>query len=321
MLLKFPVLRQLLTGSEPLLAAIATALVGIYDIYKKDSWAGAAQLDVVWPAACLLAVVGLYFEVKALTQWIKDQSDTHKAEKEKLQAELAEVRKFRDTLARIIDLMGEIVERKLHRLREVKRGKGGQKELWEALNPQHQIQVGMTALHAFMSRSLNSGEALRLAVYLPVNGCLKSMFSWNGKTESCLSGQSEEYMRIDEPKGARSVITNLYHSPKSCVIYEDCEAAAKAGTSIFLRPEQQGYLKSMIAIKHPVQIDGEAKVVFLAMDTNVAGFFKQSDVEWIEKCCAEFLKRLELELLCLFIRGDSLASAHSCSELPKPSSP
>ena len=324
-----------IAGLEVVLALALTAVANLFDLFKTDTWRDAKHVwkvpgnEIAGAYAALLLIVILYAGVKILLTLTKEKDQKTIANlKEKItQIEhdgaseqeasanmLAEantkielVTKQRDWAAGVRQLIGQIVAEKGDRL--VKAWKSPRSDIFglshfvEALDSKRQILVILTTLHEVFFRLLNQGQKLRLGVYLKEDGHMRPIYSFDGKNYDCFGTASGSYMEIDDPEGAKSLITKLYHSPETCFIVADCVQAMRSGEFYFFRHEQLEYLKSLVAVKRKTVHTGEKNIIILTMDTDQADFFGQIGKERIELYCAEILKRLEFELLCFNIKS------------------
>lgn len=314
--------RLIIAGAEVFLAAGLTAVGNLFDLFKGQTW-DSPSVKTALGLSLMILILCCYAGTKILAtltkekdqktigdlkDQIKQEAANHETQLGKTNAEVAILRKQRDWAARVRELVSNVVAAKMNRLREAKKTKGDQFgiiDFFESIDPQRQIQVILTALHAMIERMLDpsQGYKLRLGVYLSVDGYLQPIYSFDGTTQTCFSEHSRSYMRIDEPEGARSLMTQLYHKRgEFCRVIPNCALAEKNGEFEYFRPEQKEYIKSMVAAKKKVAYPTGMEIAILTMDTNQADFFKHEDREEIEACCNEILKRLEFELLCFKIR-------------------
>lgn len=293
-------------AAEVLLAGALTVVAGIFSLWAKASWITKSEEGNYEAAFGLFEMVGLwlwvvvlslYFVLKGLNYHAKEKNAADVAD---LKLQLQGAKRQRTRIWEVMGTISEIVNGKIKRFRLLQAS--GQPITTEALaaaiDPPGQIRYILLCLHGHYERALDQGKTLRLGVYVTDKDG-KSMtieFSWNGKDEECFSKQWGEYMKIADPRGAKSLIMELYHDHKTNIrVIPDCEAAAKDGHFHYFRPEQKDYIKSMVAMKK-INASGD-QCIILTLDTNAPGFFSDADKEDIELCCSEILRRLEFELL------------------------
>jgi hypothetical protein len=110
---------------------------------------------------------------------------------------------------------------------------------------------------------------------------------------------SQPAFRTDAQQNASHVV--LCVREKRMIVVEDCAAAADKGEFHFFREAQRTYLRSMVAyyIGAVCLEDGTITEGALVVDTEAAGFFKESERDSLEFCFREFGARLRLEMLLI----------------------
>jgi hypothetical protein len=304
-------MRISLAGIEVVFALLATATANAFDLFKKTTWEKRTA-DTAWHAALFLLIAIVYIICKVLqafakekdTKTISDLRTELSSEKETSTAKISALENQRSWTVRISQLITNIMNEKAKRIRqafESPQAEFSAQNFVDAIKPNDQVLRILTVFHATMMQSPKPPGRLRLAVYLLDDGYLTPVYSFNGQEVNCFSHNSRDHMKVSNPDGAGSVITQLYHGAAKFRLIEDCEAASHKGEFEFLRVEQKSYLKSMFAAKRTVHFPSGKNVIILALDTDQAGFFKQENQRELESYCEEVLKRLDFELLCLDI--------------------
>lgn len=82
-------------------------------------------------------------------------------------------------------------------------------------------------------------------------------------------------------------------------IVSDCEDAEKRGRFVFYREDQRTYLRSMVAwpMLNLRSADGRMTRGVISLDTNVAGYFRESDGDLFEFFLHEMAARLGFEVV------------------------
>lgn len=304
-------MRISLAGIEVVFALLATATANTFDLFKTTTWENRTA-DTAWHAALFLFIAIAYIICKVLqafakekdTKTIADLRTELSSEQKTSTAKILALENQRSWTVRISQLITNIMNEKAKRIRrafESPQAVFSAQNFVDAIKPNDQVLRILTVFHATLTQSPSPPRRLRLAVYLLDDGYLTPVYSFDGEEVNCFSHTSREHMKVINPDGAGSVITQLYHGAAKFRLIEDCETASHRGEFEFLRVEQKSYLKSMFAAKRTVHFPSGKNVIILALDTDQAGFFKQENQIELESYCEEVLKRLDFELLCLDI--------------------
>lgn len=302
---------MIVTACEVLAAISCTAIAGYYELFKKENWVKENEQLITGANALIVAVI-IYSGIKLLLAIAKEKDQARIALLDKeigsQKARAEAVGKQRDWSLRTLALIKGLIDSKINSLKQLSdslKTKGQQinaAEFLEATDPTSQIQLTLTALHTWIARAgqLETQHTLRLAVYLPDNGYLSPIYAYADKDGQCFSGQSRDHMRINNPEGSKTLITQLYHSTDHFRMIPDCIEAEKNNQFVFLRPEQKDRIKGIVAAKKVFR--GGKQIAILSVDTDQPGFFKQSEMEELKMTLNEILNRLEFELLCTELR-------------------
>jgi hypothetical protein len=190
-------------------------------------------------------------------------------------------------------------------------------KLRNALTPQPHLEELIEALALFFLEQLPSETRqtrnFRVGVYLEREGVMQPVHAISlhdpGYNPFNSFQAHSTYFRLDDQENRSHVVRCVRE--KSLLLVEDCESAAGLGRFLFFNPDQSAYLKSMAAynLGEVCQEDGTMKKAALVIDTDFAGFFKESEVESLNFYFREFATRLKLEM-CLLALTTPRGSSH-----------
>ncbi len=273
---------------------------------RKEEWLSA----VIWGVICIAVweIVGQLIDhrVKA-----RDKVDRKALERAEFQSNLRTM---------LLTVFRFAVDGKASRIRrhlELSRRKLGISQVRNALTPQRHLGELLQNLAVFFQKQLadrtGANRNFRVGVYLEVEGAMTPV--------QALSLNDSSYTPFRSHQNHRSAFqlssdTNPSHivicvRRRQTIVVEDCVKAADQGDFFFFTEDQRSYLRSMVVfyLGEVGREDGTMVHGVLAVDTEAAGFFRESDRDSIEFCLREFAGRLRLEMLLIALLVPKGASA------------
>jgi hypothetical protein len=269
-------------------------------------------LEQWWVVTTLVAIAGFL-----LWEFVGAVGDhKYKAAKEKKKAEVEQeieaLAQDKDDamqqslrLGRMVTHLRRLVDEKLQRVKQVVREstatRGSLPETRRALDPQYQIGVILETLASLLRIEVISAgghhdQNFRIGLYAEKDGQLAPIDAFDLKTyrhDPFTSFRAHaDYFRLDNTQSPSQAVRCVREG--RMLIVPDC--ANHPGFQFF-HPQQQNYLRSMVAYPLPdFSPDGSTPVrAALLIDTDVAGYFQEEDEELIAICLREFAARIELE--------------------------
>jgi hypothetical protein len=272
-----------------------------YAAAKRDEWFPVAVTGV-----CCIA----FWELASLLI----DSRVKKAEKEdKKTLAVAELECERRT--ELLSVFRAGVAEKARRLMKAipkRKANSGQAFYAKAFQPDQRLEDLLQSLAVYFAAQLSDElvaiRNFRVGLYVLRDGSMTPINGINLRNPSYNVFTSFEKhpaaFRLDASDGRAHLVTCVRE--RRLILVEDCIAAESAGTFVFFNPDQRGYLLSMVAyyLAEVCLPDGTMSEAALVIDTNAAGFFRESERDWLEFCLHEFGTRVKLELLIQALLAD-----------------
>jgi hypothetical protein len=262
----------------------------------KGEWLAPAVAGLV----CLAVweVVGLLADNRVKATERIDKSALDRAE---IQSEL------RTKLLTVFRLAVDVKARRTRRQIERQRQKVRITQVRAALTPEPHLGELLQGLAVFFQQQLPAGPGenrnFRVGVYAERDGVMTPVQAISLNDSSYTPFKSydanQAAFRIDAEEKPSHVV--LCVREKRMIVVEDCAEAAGKGEFHFFREAQRTYLQSIVAhyLGAVCHEDGTITEGALVVDTEAAGFFKESERDSLEFCLREFGARLRLELLLI----------------------
>ncbi len=212
--------------------------------------------------------------------------------------------KLRTMLLTVFRLTVDAKARRIRRQLEQPRRRPGISQVRNALNP-HLGEL-LQNLALFFQKQLAEGAEenrnFRVGVYLNIDGTMTPVQALSLNDSSYTPFRSHQNhrsaFRVDTDNPSHIVICVRR---KQMILVEDCVKAAEEGDFSFFSEDQRSYLRSLVVfyLGEVGREDGTIVEGVLAVDTEAAEFFQESDRESIEYCLREFAGRLRLEMLLI----------------------
>jgi hypothetical protein len=232
---------------------------------------------------------------------VKAQEKTTKRKLEELTNELAH-------RADLFAVFRQAVLKKVKRLRKMLQVKGKQLSIdhvRKTLSPAHHLEEILEGLGVFFQRQLpggpeGDGRNFRVGVYvedrgklIPVEGVSLNDPGYNPFSSFAAHSEFFGLNNMDSPSVAVRCVRE-----RQMVIIEDCQEAATQGEFRFFNEDQKKYLRSVLAyfLGEVCTRPGEIGKATLVIDTEFAGFFKESDRDSWKIYLQEFAARIKLEM-------------------------
>ena len=286
---------------EGVFAFTAGGLAAFFKVWDGDMWTHRpVQTQYAFRFAFGLTICVIY------AKWARDRvKDRDKDKVNDLTREL-EVEKLRlNRFRRLSVQIRGLIERKIERVRDVAKKPAPTVEDF-IIRSQRQTQVH-TIIQAIFDfflwelRLQKPNGRMRLGLYIPNADRteLVHAFSFDGEKRNCFSDNSD-WMQISSPQGIHSEIVRVYHADGDHKLQLIPDPTTHPNFTWF-RPDQKGYLKSMLIFKYLLQLDGASSALLLSLDCNEPNFFSNDRYEEISEFLVEMLKRFEYEMLGLEI--------------------
>jgi hypothetical protein len=280
---------QLISGSASLFGAYSVGA-------RKEEWLPAVSAGI----ACVAVweIVGQLIDnrIKAV-----DRIDKAALGRAEFQS------KLRTMLLTVFRFAVDSKARRIRRQLEQSRRKLGMPHIRNALTPQPHLGELLQNLAVFYQSQLPGGAGencnFRVGVYLNVDGIMTPVqaISLNDSNYTPFRSYQDHQSayRLDADANPSHVVICVRQ--RRMIIVEDCAKAADAGDFFFFTEGQRSYLRSMVAfyLGDVSRENGTMAEGVLVVDTEAAGFFKESDRDSIEFCLREFAARLRLEMLLI----------------------
>jgi hypothetical protein len=277
--------------------AAVTSIGGAFAVAaQKPDWFE----PVISGAACLI--------VWKFVQLLSD--NRVKSADKSIKRELARAAREGEERTRLVIALRQAVTEKVKRLRRTvtrRSRKPSIVQVRNALTPQPHLNDLLEALAVFLQERLPPDEGqkvnFRIGVYIDQTGELACVhgISLNDPSYNPFSSSRErlEAFRLNNTTNPALVVCCI--RDKSTLLVEDCIEAEARGKFSFFKDAQRSYLRSMLAyyLGEVCDEDGRFKAAALAVDTDLAGYFKESDRDSLNFFLREFGIRLKLELLLL----------------------
>lgn len=233
-----------------------------------------------------------------------------KAADKNVRSELERVHRQALDNMRLLAVVGIAVAQKLKRLRrEVERrsAKPSIDQVRRALTPKPHLDDLLDALAKYFQAGLpppeQPGSNFRVGVYVNNDGVMTPLHAVSlrdpGHRPFTSFDSHRDHFRLsnqDRPAHAVSCVRR-----KGMILVEDCPAGADRGEFNYYSEHQRSYLRSMVAyyLGEVCREDGTMTEAALVVDTNAAGYFKESEQDAVGYVLQEFGLRVKLELLLL----------------------
>lgn len=280
------------------LASGSASLIGAYSLgTQKEEWFSPVLAGVV--SVAIWETVGFLIDnrIKAADRIDKGELDRAEVQSE-LRTKLLTVFRF------AVDGKARRTRRQLDRPPQ----KFGLPHVRNALTPNPHLGELLQSLAVFFQDQLPSGSGenrnFRVGVYANVDHAMKPVqgMSLNDASYTPFSSYDahQEVFRLESANTRPAHVVNGVRR-KGMVIVEDCAKAAERGEFHFFSEGQRSYLRSMVAyyLGEVSREDGTISEGVLVVDTEAAGFFKDSERDSIEFCLREFGARLRLEMFLI----------------------
>lgn len=223
--------------------------------------------------------------------------------------ELERRTRFGEFLVKLLSAIRFGVMRKVKRLRkETKRtGRPGLARVRRALTPEPHLEDLLESLAGFLVAQVpdyDGGDPnFRVGVYVNRDGHMVPVHavSWNDPGFNPFTSFEAHGVafRLDTEEAPSHVVRCI--RIKAPIVVPDCLSASQEGSFFYFSDGQRTYLRSLTMHYLGKVCDriGTMTEAVLAIDTNVAGFFREDRREFLEYCLREFTVRLRLELLLL----------------------
>jgi hypothetical protein len=177
----------------------------------------------------------------------------------------------------------------------------------QALTPKPHLEDILSALIQLltlrMPGGLNTTANIRIGIYLDLNGTLTPCAGANRNNATANPFSSfaayPNQFKVDGVQKTSNAVKSIQQ--KKTFITEDCEKASLSGEFHFLHENQKSYLKSLFAyyICEVYDICGRPVQAVMLIDTDLPGFFKETDLEEWKVLVREYVSRIKLELALL----------------------
>ena len=276
------------------LPVLIVSAYATYAAAKRDEWFTVAVTGGVCIALWEIASLLLDSRVKAIEKEHKKTLATAELECER-RTELLSA--FREDIAEQVKrLMRAVPKRK---------AKPGLAFVAKALDPKLRLETLLHSLAIYFAEQLPDEQTrirnFRVGLYVHRGESMTPLLAVNLRNPSynvfTSFQQHAGAFRLDATEGRAHVVTCVRQ--RRTIIVEDCVVAEHAREFTFFNDDQRGYLLSMLAY-HLDEVclpDGTMTVAALVIDTDAAGFFRESERDWLEFCLHEFGARVKLELL------------------------
>jgi hypothetical protein len=174
-----------------------------------------------------------------------------------------------------------------------------------ALTPDDHLGDLLLSLAVYFSEQLPADRSetsnFRVGLYVARDGGIEPLraVNLNNPSYDVFSSyrQHRESFRLNATERPSHAVNCI--NRRQTIIVEDCEFAAAKGEFHFFNDNQRGYLRSMLAyyLDQVCCDDGTPVFAALIVDTDSAGFFRETDRDALEFCLREFGTRVKLELL------------------------
>ncbi len=267
--------------------------LGVKDTTEKEKWLGAALAGLV--AVLLWEVVSLWIDSLAKAS---DRAD---------KAALAELGRQSDARTELLAVFRQAVHDKVRRLMRVahRRGRPSVTRIRTALTPVTHLEDLLLKLAIYFSAREHDEPSVtrnfRVGLYAVRGEVIEPVYAVNLNNPNfdvfTSYRRHRQAFRLDETDRP-SHITRCIRQRRTLIV-EDCETAAAAGEFAFFHDDQRGYLRSMVTyyLDGICGKDGIMMLGALVVDTDAAGFFRESDRDSLEFCLREFGSRVKLELM------------------------
>jgi hypothetical protein len=271
-------------------AVATTATIGWFEPWKPVTWT-TNEVGAVYG----LLLAATWGTCGIFAEWARTCNDTtDRDELAKLRAAHEATEKQLDNWVRGSTQIGSVLGKKVKVFRELSRSKAiTLKEFLAALASDQYVFHNVHAIYEFVQRKLPAGAKLRIALYHCQQNEMVPLYSWDGEKANCIN-PNPEAMRTNSSEGIHSTVVQCFHSTTGIVHVADCLADEQFQ---HFRPGQSEYLKSMIAFKHRLEMDGTATAMILALDCDQTGFFNKGRAEELRNFLIEMMKRVEYEAL------------------------
>jgi hypothetical protein len=279
------------------LLAAAASLGGAYAVGQdKQEWLLPTTLGVACVA--LWEVVGQLIENRVKSA---DKADKGALERAEVQSELR---------TRLLTVFRFAVDGKARRVRRQIERRGANirmPQVRNSLTPEPHLGELLQNLAVFFQQQLPAGDGenrnFRVGLYVNRAGVMTPVQAISLNDSSYTPFRSYEAhqgaFRLEAAQNPSHVVVCVRQ--KRMIVVEDCAGAAERGEFSYFRDDQRGYLRSMVAyyLGEVCQENGTISEGALAIDTEAAGFFKDTDRDFLEFCLREFGARLRLEMLLI----------------------
>ncbi len=275
----------------------ATSLFGAYAVgAQKEEWLPAVFAGITCVA--VWEIVGQLIDnrIKAV-----DRIDRAALGRAEFQS------KLRTMLLTVFRFAVDSKARRIRRQIEQPRRKRGISQIRSALTPHPHLGDLLQNLAVFYQNQLPGGSGenrnFRVGVYLNVDGIMTPVQGVSLNDSSYTPFRSyqahQSAYRLAASENPSHVVICVRQ--RRMIIVEDCAKAAEEGDFFFFTEDQRSYLRSMVAffLGDVSRENGTMAEGALVIDTEAAGFFKESDRDSIEFCLREFAARLRLEMLLI----------------------
>jgi hypothetical protein len=290
---------QLISGSASLFGAYSVGA-------QKEEWLPAAIVGLV--CVVIWEIVGQLIDNRIRAVERVDKAALGRAEFQS---------KLRTMLLTVFRFAVDGKARRIRRQLEQPRRKLGTSHVRNALTPHPHLGELLQNLALFYQTQLPSGAGencnFRVGVYLNVDGVMTPVqaISLNDSSYTPFRSYQARQAAFRLDAGANPSHVVICVRQRRMIIVEDCAKAADAGDFFFFTEDQRNYLRSMVTffLGDVSRENGTMAEGVLVVDTEAAGFFKESDRDSIEFCLREFAARLRLEMLLIALLVPKGASA------------
>lgn len=269
------------------------------EVWKPESWSK-------HPVDCSYAlfVVVILVVMTYGTEWFRERLKDEMTEKlAALERDRNVLKIERDRWLRLANQVKKLIDRKIVAIRALSvKPEVSVEEYLAAWDRQVQVHTILKAIHEFFRFELTQRRAdaqMRLGLYMPTADMtqMSLAYAWDGESNECFANHPER-MKLVSAGGLKSLIAETFHlaGNQRLSIIPDCGADAQFK---YFSPEQAEYLRSMIAFKYQLTLDGTETALVLSLDTDEAGFFSTERTNEITVFLIEMMKRFEYELLNL----------------------
>lgn len=174
----------------------------------------------------------------------------------------------------------------------------------KALISKPHLEVLLETLGVFLQQQLEhpdgSPNNFRLGVFVEQEGVMTPAHWLNLMDPDHLASESfaihREHFRINGSANPAHLLQCLIK--KRMIIAEDCKAMAERGAFFYFNDAQRAYLMSMVVyyLGNVYAEFGTIKQAVLVIDTDVPGFFRESERASLEFCLGEYCSRIKLEM-------------------------